>query len=100
MLVDDIAIPEIGYFQDAEKGFGGWEASGWVRIQNLLPQTFRLALISINDGKTTVEHISVESDVSAEIPLTLERNAEAVLVVSGTSRYTRQKAAYQFEVLP
>jgi len=100
MLLDDIAIPEIGYFQDAEKGFGGWEASGWVRIQNLLPQTYHLALIIINQGDISVEHIPIESDVSAEIPLTLQGNAEAVLVVSGTSRYTRQKAAYQFEILP
>lgn len=100
MLLDDIAIPEIGYFQDAEEGFGGWEASGWVRIQNLLPQTYRLALISNDDGKTTVKHIPVESDATAEIPLTLDGNDEAVLVVSGTSRFTRQKAAYQFEILP
>ncbi len=38
IVVDDIAIPEIGYFADFEADDGGWSSAGWVRIDNVLPQ--------------------------------------------------------------
>jgi len=99
-LLDDIAIPEIGYFSDFEADDGGLQGEGFVRIQNRLPQTFRLALISI--GSTiTVEHIELSADNSAEIPLHLGADIdEAVLVVAGTTRFTRQPAAYRFYFSP
>ncbi len=36
-LVDDISIPEIDYSSDFENDDGGWQADGFVRINNLLP---------------------------------------------------------------
>jgi hypothetical protein len=99
MLLDDISIPEIGYGADFETDAGGWEASGWVRIQNQLPQSYQLAVIILGD-QATVERITVEPDVTAEIELELDDQQSAVLVVSGTTRYTRQKAAYRIEILP
>jgi hypothetical protein len=76
----------------------GWDADGWLRINNLIPQTYRLSLISF--GETTeVTHIPIEGDATAEIHLQLNRGIkEAVLVVSGTTRFTRQKAAYRIEI--
>jgi hypothetical protein len=98
MIIDDISIPEIGYFSDFEGGLDGWDADGWLRINNLIPQTYRLSLISF--GETTeVTHIPIEGDATAEIHLQLNRGIkEAVLVVSGTTRFTRQKAAYRIEI--
>ncbi len=57
MLIDDIAIPEIGYSADFEKDDGGWKAAGFARVQNVLPQDFRLTLLSRerrrpDDGRT------------------------------------------------
>jgi hypothetical protein len=99
LLLDDIAIPEIGYFDDFERDSGGWEAAGFVRIQNILPQTYQLALISIGDH-TTVEYITLTPDNTAEIPLSLGGDVdEVILVVAGTTRYTRQPAAYRFEFM-
>ncbi len=99
-LLDDVAIPEIGYFSDFEADAGGWEAAGFVRVRNLLPQTFRLALIRMGDTPQ-VEYIDLNEDVSAEIPITIGGEVdEVVLVVTGTTRYTRQKAAYRFEIVP
>jgi immune inhibitor A len=100
LLLDDISIPEIGYFSDFEADNGGWDAAGWVRIQNILPQTFRLALIKLG-RQTTVEYIPLNPDVSADIPLNIGGDIdEVILVVTGTTRFTRQPAAYRFEVLP
>lgn len=97
-LLDDISIPEIDYNSDFEDGDGGWEAEGWVRIENILPQTFRLTLISYGD-ETTVEQIEISADNSAEIPIQIGRDVEeVVLVVSGTTPFTRQQAAYRFEI--
>ena len=45
LLLDDFSIPAINYAADFEKDDGGWQANGFVRIQNSLPQTFSLALI-------------------------------------------------------
>jgi immune inhibitor A len=38
IAIDDMSIPEIGYESDFELDGGGWEAEGWVRIDNRLPQ--------------------------------------------------------------
>jgi hypothetical protein len=97
-LLDDVEIPEIGYSTDFESDAGGWEAAGFVRIQNLLPQTYRLALIS-RGRETTVEYIPLQADMTAEIPLRIGDGVEEViLVVSGTTRYTRQPTAYRIMI--
>ena len=100
LLLDDISIPEIGYFTDFEDDDGGWEADGFVRIQNILPQDFRVALIS-QGRTTTVEHIPLSADNASDIPLSFGNGInEVVLVVSGTTRFTRQPAAYRFHFSP
>jgi immune inhibitor A len=97
-LLDDVTIPEIGYFSDFEKDDGGWEANGWARIRNTMPQFYRLALIILSDA-ISVEYIFLEPDNTAIIPLSLIGELdEAILIVTGTTRYTRQKAPYQVEV--
>ncbi|HEX9596860.1 MAG TPA: hypothetical protein VF982_08285, partial [Anaerolineales bacterium] len=45
LLLDDIGIQEIGYFSDFEEDDGGWAAEGWARVQNVLPQSFSLAVV-------------------------------------------------------
>jgi immune inhibitor A len=96
LLVDDISIEETGYFEDFEMGDGGWQAAGFARIQNILPQTFRLALILEGD-ETTVRYIDVPRGNVVEIPLDLGGEVDEVtLVVVGSTRFTRQPAVYRF----
>jgi immune inhibitor A len=99
-LLDDISIPAIQYSTDLEKDNAGWQANGFVRIQNIVPQTFRLALITHASNGTTVEIIPVAADQSADIPLTIGQNGvkDVVLVVTGTTRFTRSVAPYQFSI--
>jgi len=100
LLLDDIAVPEIGYFSDFEEDAGGWEAAGFVRIQNYIPQTYQLALISRGET-TTVEMIALNSDNTADIPIQIDGDVEdVILVVSGTTRFTRQDTAYRFSIAP
>ena len=43
--VDDIAIPELGYLNDAESGPAGWQASGFLQIGWQIPQQWAVQLI-------------------------------------------------------
>ena len=97
-LLDDVSIPEVGYSTDFETDDGGWQAEGFARINNTLPQTIRLSLI--RKGKqTTVESLKLSADNSLDIPLNLGDDVrEVILVVSGTTPFTRQKADYEFSI--
>lgn len=100
LLLDDVSIPEIGYFEGFENDEGGWEAAGFARISNKLPQTYNLALISYGD-ETTVEYLTLAKDNTSIISFEIGDGVdEVVLVVQGTTRFTRQKAAYKLEFLP
>jgi hypothetical protein len=99
MLIDDIRLPALDYFSDFESDDGGWQAEGFVRIGNRLPQTFQLALVRLGDG-IRVEPVALDSQNVAELQLELGRAEEAVLVVMGTTRYTRQPASYTVHILP
>jgi hypothetical protein len=100
LLLDDVSIPEIGYSTDFESDDGGWIAEGFARIQSTLPQTFRLALIK-QGGENTVEFIPLSAENNAEIPLQFgDGYSRAVLVVAGTTRFTRQPAIYQYYFEP
>ncbi len=95
MLIDDIEIPEIGYSTDFEYDDGGWESNGWARIKNVLPQTFRLALITVEGDTTTVDYIPVGVNNIADIPLDIpEEGKSVILVIIGTTRFTTEIAPY------
>ena len=96
-LLDDVAIEAIHYKTDFEADNGGWIANGFARIDNTLPQTFRLALI-LKGSKTTVQNIAVQTDQTADIPFSLSSGENVVLVITGTQRFTRLPAGYTIEV--
>ena len=97
LLVDDVRVDAINYTSDFEADEGGWVASGFARVQNELPQIYRLSLILRGDS-TTVTSIELNSDNTADIPLSLQRREEAVLIVSSMTRFTSIPAAYQIEI--
>lgn len=97
-MLDDVSVDAIGYASDFEADNGGWQALGFSRVENILPQTFRLGLIKKGDGATTVQMITPDASQQVEIPLVLEDGETATLIVSGTTRYTRKTAAYQIEI--
>lgn len=96
-LLDDVRVDAIGYTSDFEADDGGWVGAGFVRVENILPQTFRLALIRKGD-RTTVEYIEVGADQTADIPLSLQSGETATLIVTGTTRFTRELANYSIEI--
>ena len=97
LLIDDMSIPAANYSSDFEADEGGWQANGFVRIENALPQTFRLSLI-LQGSQTTVQDIPVNEDQTADIPLSLESGETAVLIVTGTQRDAHVPSGYTIEV--
>ena len=99
-LLDDVSIPAIDYFSDFEEDDGGWISEGFVRIENSLPQTYRLALIHLGETPQ-VEYLAVPPDNQLEVPVKIGDDGadRVILVVTGTARFTRQLAEYQFELI-
>lgn len=95
-LLDDVHVEAAGYVSDFEADDGGWQAEGFVRVENVLPQTFGLALILMSDSNVTM--IPLNEDQTAQIHLSLKSDERAILVVSGTTRFTRESAGYQIEI--
>jgi immune inhibitor A len=98
ILLDDIRVDAIDYFADFEQDAGDWEAEGFVRAENLLPQTFRVTLIRMS-GETTVETIELDEDMHAKVPISINSQGDKIVfVISGTTRFTTQQARYSYTI--
>lgn len=93
-LLDAVEIPEINYRTGFETDDGGWDGQGFVRIENDLPQTYLVSLI-IKGRETRVQYLELNDHQQGSIPVTLGANESAVLVVSGSTRFTNQRAPYR-----
>jgi len=98
MALDDFRLDAIGYTSDLEQDAGGWEGTGFVHLMNALPQTYSLTIISVGK-QTLVQNIPLEADNSTTFEVNIDGDVEKiVLVVSGTTPFTREKAPYQVGV--
>ncbi len=96
-IVDDIAIPEIGYAHDAESSDDGWVAAGFVRIANQLPQYFIVQVIETG-GAPAVRRLELDAQQRGSLTITgLGGNKKAILVVSGRTPFTTEMASYTYE---
>jgi immune inhibitor A len=69
MLIDDVSIPEIDYTDDFESDNGGWQAEGWVLIDNILPQQVWVqAIQQIGDDAVVTRWLGPQDD-SWTLPL-------------------------------
>ncbi len=98
MVIDDIKIDAIDYFSDFETDQGGWEAEGFVRIQNIIPQYFRISMILLGEEPKIVP-VELDEYNQAKLEFNIENDGDSViLVISGTTPITRQKAQYSIKV--
>ena len=96
--VDDISIPELGYHYDAEDD-DGWEALGFIRTDNTLPQRYLVQLIELG-AETRVRWIELDEAQRGQLVIEgfgdeVER---AVLVVSALAPKTTELAGYQYSI--
>ena len=99
ILVDDIRIDALYYEENFEAGDGGWEAEGFVRLYNRLPQTYRVAVVQ-EGRETSISEIALDAARRGRIDLELGEYDRVTLIVIGTTRYSWQPAPYTFEAVP
>jgi hypothetical protein len=96
LCLDDLSIPELGFTDDVEEADRGWQADGWLRVGDRVPQAFAVQLISFGD-RPKVEQIGLDNQQrgTIQVPGGVDR---AVLVVSGITRGTTEPAAYHYRI--
>ena len=100
LLLDDIAIPELGYFDDAEAGEAGWNAEGWVLTDNHLTQRWVVQLIEQGPIDTSVRRMEMDDEGCGYLVAeNLGRvGRKAVLAVSALAPVTTEAAPYRFKI--
>jgi hypothetical protein len=96
--IDDIAIPELGFVDDAE-GDGPWRAEGFRRLTGPLPQRFVVQVIEMGET-TSVTTVPLDEANRGEVRLsgfgtTLDKTT---IVVAATTDGTRQTASYRYSL--
>jgi len=95
LALDNIAIPEIDFADDAESVDAGWIAEGFARSEALVPQTWPLQLVTISDEGVHIERLDV--DENGRLSLTIpETNGvdKRILIIAATAPQTLTDAQY------
>jgi immune inhibitor A len=96
--LDNIAIPEIGFVDDASRPDTGWTAEGFTRATAYLPQTWHLQLITFPDGRPTVTPIEPDKQQTAVFPIPPDGSRRPILIVAATAPRTLEMGHYQLSV--
>ena len=97
LVLDAVTIPQLNYQTGFETGDGGWQLDGFTRIENQIPQSFLVALIYGTGAQTVIEKFATKPGQQLTFSIDPAMNGSNItLVVSGSTRYTRQMADYHF----
>ena len=101
LALDDIAIAEIGFHDDAETLAAGWTAEGFTRATPDVPQRWHVQLVTFDDDdQPTVTLLPVDGEGRARVDLTAGRGVRRpLLIVAATAAETLQTAAYRLDVI-
>ncbi|MEX0787416.1 MAG: hypothetical protein WD040_01320 [Anaerolineales bacterium] len=99
LLLDDMHLEALDYAADFEQDEAGWTAEGFVRLYNLLPQTYRVVFVDRGAGEVT--EIPLDDSQSGSLQVHLENGIQSgVLVVVATARHTWLSVPYQISLQP
>ena len=96
MLIDEIRIPQLDFFDDVEQATSIWEAVGWLRTDNRLPQRWSLRLVRWppTSGARSPLVEPIAPDGESRGTMRLAAGERAVLVVVATTPCTTERAHY------
>lgn len=97
VAVDTITIPEIGYAETFEQGPGGWEAEGWGRVSDAVPQRVYVQAIQESNKTYHVTRWLVADSTQWTLPL-LPEVGRVTLAISPVAPFTLQPIAYILRV--
>ena len=97
--IDDIAVPEIGFLDDAESDVGGWQRAGFRRLTGPLTQRFELRLVTLGPAPE-VQSVPLDGQNRAELTLAGlgTEYQSAVIVIVGLTEGTTEPGRYRYEV--
>jgi len=98
LALDNIAIPELDFFDGAEEEQSDSIAEGFTRATARIPQTWHLQHITWSEGGPEVQNLAVAP--SGEMSLTFASKTEepSILIVAATAPMTLEKATYDLSV--
>lgn len=98
MVIDNIEIAEIGFYDDLEQGSGDWQPEGFVLMDNALQQAFIVQAITYDAaGQPNVERMLLDANNQGSLTIS-SPGGEPILAVSGATRYTTEFASYRIEI--
>jgi immune inhibitor A len=97
--VDDISIPELHFRDSAESDAAGWNARGFVRSDNVVPQRYIVQLIEYGP-KVTVQRFDFPSSQPIILRGLGKDISRAVLAVSAIAPLTTETAPYHLTIAP
>ena len=97
--IDNIAIPEINFYDDAETDLN-WSAIGFVRATSYIPQQWHLQLIRFEKNAPIVGTLELLEDntITIDLSLTDSGGGRPILIISASAPMTLQTATYQLEL--
>ena len=93
LALDNIAIPEIGFYDDGETAVAGWQAEGFIRATATVPQPWHLQLITNEHGAPAIEKIALADDQTFTI--TVNADQKAILIIAAAAPFTLEPAQYK-----
>jgi immune inhibitor A len=93
LALDNLRIPEIGWSDDAERATPGWEARGWTRTDNRLPQQWEVRLIRRSGTQVAIEPLELDAINAGSYRLA--PGESGTLVVMATTPHTTERASYR-----
>ena len=98
LCLRDIAVLEAGFFDDADSDKGVWEAQGFIRTTNSVPQGYVLRVIEVgNENRVTDIPLDDEQSATFEIDGFGSRISHAVIVVAGVAEHTMLPSRFTLE---
>jgi immune inhibitor A len=98
-MIDDLAIPELNYTDNGEKGTAGWDAAGWLLTNNQLDQHWLVQLVTSNQSGVQVQRMQVGANGQGSLSLPNAGSYDhAMLIVSALAPVTTERASYSYNI--
>lgn len=99
--LDDIAIPELNFNDDGESGPNGWDAKGFIRTDNVLPQKYIVQVVEKGNA-TRVARFKLDDQNRGSYTLNGfgKDITQAELIVTPFAPVTTEQTEFQYAVVP
>jgi hypothetical protein len=99
LALDDINIPEIDFYDDAETLDSDWKADGFIRATGSIPQPWYIQIITFPDGTPQVQFLTLDETASGTLELAMTPGERApLIIVAAAAPMTLQAASYTLAV--